>query len=106
MDRIHFVIVGGFLGAGKTTTIARLARHYLDRGRKVGLVTNDQAQNLVDTNSLRFSGFLRRGGGRRLLLLPFRRSGSSGAAARTQRSARCDPGRAGGAAPIWGEGMN
>jgi G3E family GTPase len=57
MKRVRFVMVGGFLGAGKTTTLARLARHYLDRGQRVGLVTNDQAQDLVDTNSLRAQGF-------------------------------------------------
>jgi G3E family GTPase len=45
------------LGAGKTTTIARLARHYINEGRKVGLVTNDQAYGLVDTQSLRAQGF-------------------------------------------------
>ena len=50
-------MVGGFLGAGKTTTLARLARHYLSRGQRVGLVTNDQAQDLVDTKSLRAQGF-------------------------------------------------
>src|SRR5207244_7349938 len=57
MQRIRFVMVGGFLGAGKTTTLARLARHYLSRGQRIGLVTNDQAQDLVDTNSLRGQGF-------------------------------------------------
>jgi Ni2+-binding GTPase involved in maturation of urease and hydrogenase len=57
MQRIRFVMVGGFLGAGKTTTLARLARHYMSRGQRVGLVTNDQAQDLVDTNSLRAQGF-------------------------------------------------
>jgi Ni2+-binding GTPase involved in maturation of urease and hydrogenase len=50
-------MVGGFLGAGKTTALARLAKMYQDRGRRVGLVTNDQAQNLVDTNALRAQGF-------------------------------------------------
>jgi G3E family GTPase len=58
MKRLRFVMVGGFLGAGKTTTLARLARYYLGRGQKVGLVTNDQAQDLVDTTSLRSQGFL------------------------------------------------
>src|SRR5207253_6209452 len=57
MQRIRFVMVGGFLGAGKTTTLARLARYYMDRGQRVGIVTNDQAQDLVDTNSLRSQGF-------------------------------------------------
>jgi len=56
MSRIRFIMIGGFLGAGKTTTLARLASHYQAQGRRVGLVTNDQAQNLVDTNSLRAQG--------------------------------------------------
>ena len=53
----RYLMVGGFLGAGKTTAIARLARHYLDHGLQVGLVTNDQATDLVDTHSLRTQGF-------------------------------------------------
>ena len=57
MKAIRFVMMGGFLGAGKTTALARLAADYQKRGQKVGLVTNDQAQNLVDTNSLRAQGF-------------------------------------------------
>jgi Ni2+-binding GTPase involved in maturation of urease and hydrogenase len=57
MKRLRFVMIGGFLGAGKTTTLARLARSYQGRGQKVGIVTNDQAQDLVDTNSLRSQGF-------------------------------------------------
>lgn len=54
--KIRFVMLGGFLGAGKTTTIARLAKVYQDRGLKVGVVTNDQAADLVDTNLLRSQG--------------------------------------------------
>ncbi|HEV8060785.1 MAG TPA: GTP-binding protein [Gemmataceae bacterium] len=57
VKRLRFVMIGGFLGAGKTTTMARLARTYQARGQRVGLVTNDQAQDLVDTNSLRAQGF-------------------------------------------------
>jgi Ni2+-binding GTPase involved in maturation of urease and hydrogenase len=57
MKRLRYVMIGGFLGAGKTTTVARLARHYTDRGLKVGIVTNDQAYGLVDTMSLRAQGF-------------------------------------------------
>src|SRR5437868_3010895 len=49
-------MVGGFLGAGKTATLGRLARHYLARGQRVGVVTNDQAEDLVDTHSLRAQG--------------------------------------------------
>ena len=50
-------MVGGFLGAGKTTTLARLAKHYMQQGLNVGIVTNDQADDLVDTNMLRSLGF-------------------------------------------------
>src|SRR5580700_1660425 len=55
--KLRFIMVGGFLGAGKTTTLARLARFYQGRGQKIGIVTNDQAQDLVDTTSLRSQGF-------------------------------------------------
>ncbi|MDB5307590.1 MAG: srp54 2 [Gemmataceae bacterium] len=54
---VRFVMVGGFLGAGKTTTLARLARMYQARGKRVGIVTNDQAHDLVDTNTFRGQGF-------------------------------------------------
>lgn len=54
---IRFIMLGGFLGAGKTTAIARLAKHYSEKGLKVGIVTNDQAFDLVDTKSLRAQGF-------------------------------------------------
>jgi len=54
---VRFVMLGGFLGAGKTTTLARLARMYQARGRRVGIVTNDQAHDLVDTNTFRAQGF-------------------------------------------------
>lgn len=57
MKRLRYVMIGGFLGAGKTTTIARMAKHYTDAGLKVGIVTNDQAHGLVDTMSLRAQGF-------------------------------------------------
>jgi G3E family GTPase len=45
----HLVLVGGFLGAGKTTLLLRAARELTVRGRRVGLVTNDQGHDLVDT---------------------------------------------------------
>lgn len=57
MNQIRFLMIGGFLGAGKTTTIAKLAQHYTDQGKRVGLVTNDQAYDLVDTHTLRSKGF-------------------------------------------------
>ena len=49
-------MIGGFLGAGKTTTLGRLAAMYRNRGLSVGVVTNDQAEGLVDTAMLRGQG--------------------------------------------------
>jgi len=57
MKTIRFLMVGGFLGAGKTTTIGKLAAHYVEQGKTVAIVTNDQAYNLVDTETLRGQGF-------------------------------------------------
>jgi G3E family GTPase len=57
MSTIRFIMLGGFLGAGKTTALARIARHYMNQGKRVGIVTNDQAQDLVDTHTLREQGF-------------------------------------------------
>jgi Ni2+-binding GTPase involved in maturation of urease and hydrogenase len=53
----RFIMIGGFLGAGKTTTISRLAAHYRSQGKNVAIVTNDQASDLVDTLLLRAQGF-------------------------------------------------
>ncbi|HYE86959.1 MAG TPA: GTP-binding protein [Vicinamibacterales bacterium] len=52
-----YVMVGGFLGAGKTTAMLRLAKHFTAQGRRVGLITNDQSHGLVDTSMVTASGF-------------------------------------------------
>jgi G3E family GTPase len=57
MNRALYLIVGGFLGAGKTTAIRKIARHLADRGLRVGLITNDQSTGLVDTAILRTEEF-------------------------------------------------
>lgn len=53
----RYIMIGGFLGAGKTTAIGKLAAHLTGQGRKTGLITNDQAGGLVDTRVLRAQGF-------------------------------------------------
>lgn len=57
VNRIRYIMLGGFLGAGKTTALGRLAAHFTAQGQKVGIVTNDQATDLVDTQLLRAQGF-------------------------------------------------
>lgn len=46
---IKIVIVGGFLGAGKTTLLLSLCKYPILSDKKVGVITNDQAAQLVDT---------------------------------------------------------
>ena len=55
--RARYIMIGGFLGAGKTTVVGRLAQHLSDQGLRVGLITNDQGSGLVDTTMLRSRGF-------------------------------------------------
>lgn len=47
--KAHYVMVGGFLGAGKTTAILRAGEHLARAGMRVGLIMNDQSDALVDT---------------------------------------------------------
>lgn len=56
MPPITIILVNGFLGAGKTTLLATAAKRLAGRGRRVGVITNDQAAELVDTFSLRREG--------------------------------------------------
>lgn len=57
MTKPKLILVGGFLGAGKTTLLWRAAEHLAGQGRRVGLITNDQAPQLVDTGFLSRHGF-------------------------------------------------
>ncbi len=52
-----YIMVGGFLGAGKTTAIIKLAGLLKSRGKTVGLISNDQSYGLVDTKMFRAAGF-------------------------------------------------
>jgi G3E family GTPase len=46
---VKLIFVGGFLGSGKTTALAGIAKRLLSLGKRVGIVTNDQSDNLADT---------------------------------------------------------
>lgn len=45
----RYLMIGGFLGAGKTTSIAKFAESFHEQGLRVGLITNDQGNGLVDS---------------------------------------------------------
>jgi G3E family GTPase len=55
--KARYIMIGGFLGAGKTTAVGKLAQRLTGQGLRVGLITNDQGRNLVDTAMLRSQGF-------------------------------------------------
>jgi G3E family GTPase len=46
---VKLIFSGGFLGSGKTTALAALAKQLIEKGMRVGFITNDQSENLVDT---------------------------------------------------------
>lgn len=51
------IMIGGFLGAGKTTAIIELAKYLQKQDITTGLITNDQSTGLVDTALVRKNGF-------------------------------------------------
>lgn len=55
--KAEYVMVGGFLGAGKTTALLRMAEHLTAQGKRVGLITNDQSSGLVDTTLVDAHGY-------------------------------------------------
>jgi Ni2+-binding GTPase involved in maturation of urease and hydrogenase len=46
-------LVGGFLGSGKTTAIEQAAQYLLKDAKKVGVITNDQGVQQVDTRFIK-----------------------------------------------------
>ena len=52
----RLVLVGGFLGTGKTTLLKEAARRLMAHGQRVALLANDQAAELVDTAVLEETG--------------------------------------------------
>lgn len=49
MKTTQLILVGGFLGAGKTTLLFEATNYLMQKGLRIGLITNDQAPELVDT---------------------------------------------------------
>lgn len=52
----RFILIGGFLGAGKTTLIGKFGHWLNSKNLRAALVTNDQGQGLIDTDSARNTG--------------------------------------------------
>ncbi len=56
MEKIRFMVVSGFLGAGKTTTMIALAEYMNKTYGETAIIANDLGANLVDTNLTQTSG--------------------------------------------------
>ncbi|MEG1879728.1 MAG: GTP-binding protein, partial [Oscillospiraceae bacterium] len=52
----RLMVVSGFLGSGKTTAITAIGKMLISHGKRVGVITNDQGANLVDTNYIKNEG--------------------------------------------------
>ena len=56
--KTRFLVLGGYLGAGKTTLAVNLARTLKEKNdRSVAMITNDQGDVLVDTEYTKDAGF-------------------------------------------------
>ena len=53
----RYIMIGGFLGAGKTTAMSAFGHWLKKHNLSCGLITNDQAAGLVDSYLLRQDGF-------------------------------------------------
>lgn len=56
-NKPFLVLLGGFLGAGKTTLIVTASRLLSTRGLRPAVILNDQGADLVDTELVRRNGF-------------------------------------------------
>jgi len=56
MSHLKLLIVGGFLASGKTTAIYGATKQLKAKGYKVGVLTNDQGKQQVDTGFIRSNG--------------------------------------------------
>lgn len=56
MEPMRFMVVSGFLGAGKTTTMIALAEHMNEHYGETAIIANDLGANLVDTSLTQTSG--------------------------------------------------
>ena len=48
-SKLPVTLLGGFLGAGKTTLVGELAKRYSAQGKRVGIITNDQTLKVIIT---------------------------------------------------------
>ena len=53
---VRLYVVGGFLGAGKTTALTALVAHFIRQKQRVAVITNDRTDGLVDSDVMQSLG--------------------------------------------------
>ncbi|TGC08444.1 CobW family GTP-binding protein [Methanolobus halotolerans] len=52
------IIIGGFLGSGKTTTLRNLGKHLIDKGHKIAIIVNEIGEIGIDGETISESGLV------------------------------------------------
>jgi G3E family GTPase len=55
---MKIIIIGGFLGSGKTTTLRNLGKHLIDKGHKIAIIVNEVGEVGVDGETISSSGLV------------------------------------------------
>jgi G3E family GTPase len=57
-EKMKVIIIGGFLGSGKTTTLRNLGKHLIDKGHKIAIIVNEVGEVGVDGETISSSGLV------------------------------------------------